>query len=105
VAIVTSPQLIFTGLQLSFGNYLDDAEEAVARLQRNASALASVAAPVVVDAFAYDSASGAAIRKRATVPPSTFTVQTVEGLPGADATAGIEAILAPGIKAAPTTAR
>ncbi|MBE7157185.1 MAG: RidA family protein [Rhodospirillales bacterium] len=98
VARVTDPQLIFTGMQLSFGNFLDDAEEAVSRLQRTAAALAPTAATVQVDAFAYDSASGAALRKRATVPRSTLTVQIVEGLPGADATAGIEAILAAGIK-------
>src|SRR5207248_2408848 len=37
--LVHSHQLVFTGLQLSFGSYLDDAHEAFVRLQRAASAL------------------------------------------------------------------
>ncbi len=101
--LVSSPKLIFTGLQLTFGNFLDDAQEAVLRLQRAASALQAVEAPVEIDAFALDASAGSAVRKKMTaVPPSTFTVQTVEGLPALDATAGIEAILAPNV-AAPVT--
>src|SRR5579884_449634 len=52
--LVNSPKLVFTGLQLTFGNFLDDAQEAVVRLQRAASALQPVEAPVEVNAFALD---------------------------------------------------
>jgi enamine deaminase RidA (YjgF/YER057c/UK114 family) len=101
--LVSSPKLVFTGLQLTFGNFLDDAQEAVVRLQRAASALQPVEAPVEINAFALDAAAGSAVRKKMTaVPLSTFTVQTIEGLPAMDATAGIEAILAPNV-AAPVT--
>lgn len=93
--LVNSHRLIFTGLQLTFGNYLDDAHEAFARLQRAASALEGVEAPVEVNAFSLDPYAGSALRKTTSVPLSTFTVQTVEGLPGIDAAAGIEAVLAP----------
>jgi enamine deaminase RidA (YjgF/YER057c/UK114 family) len=94
-SLVNSHRLIFTGLQLTFGNYLDDAHEAFARLQRAASALEGVQAPVEVNAFSLDPYAGSALRKTTSVPLSTFTVQTVEGLPGVDAAAGIEAVLAP----------
>ena len=101
--LVNSPKLVFTGLQLTFGNFLDDAEEAVLRLQRSATAVDPVEAPVEVNAFALDASAGSAVRKKMTaVPLSTFTVQTIEGLPSIDATAGIEAILAPSV-AAPVT--
>ncbi len=97
--LVNSPKLVFTGLQLTFGNFLDDAQEAVLRLQRAASALQPVEAPVQVNAFVLDAYGGSAIRKMTAVPLSTFTVQTIEGLPAVDATAGIEAILAPNVTA------
>ncbi len=100
--LVNSHRLIFTGLQLTFGNYLDDAHEAFARLQRAAASLEAVEAPVEVNAFSLDSYAGSALRKTTSVPLSTFTVQTVEGLPGVDASAGIEAVLAPRV-AAPVT--
>lgn len=93
--LVNSRQLLFTGLQLTFGNYLDDAHEAFARLQRAASAVEPVEAAVEVNAFALDSYAGSALRKTTSVPASTFTVQPVEGLPAIDASAGIEAVLAP----------
>jgi enamine deaminase RidA (YjgF/YER057c/UK114 family) len=96
--LVSSPKLVFTGLQLSFGNFLDDAQEAVVRLQRAAKAVDAVEAPVEVNAFALDASAASAVRKKMTaVPLSTFTVQTVEGLPSIDATAGIEAVMAPGL--------
>ena len=94
---VTSRELVFTGLQLSFGSYLDDAHEAVMRLQRAASAFGAVSAPVQVNVFALDAPAGSALRKTTSVPLSIFTVQTVEGMPAMDATAGVEAIFAPGI--------
>jgi enamine deaminase RidA (YjgF/YER057c/UK114 family) len=92
---VHTPQLVFTGLQLTFGSFLDDAHEAVSRLQRAASALQAVEAPVEFNAFSIDQYAGSAIRRNVSVPPSTFTVQRIEGLPAIDASAGIEAVLAP----------
>ena len=104
-ALVNSPKLVFTGLQLTFGNFLDDAQEAVVRLQRAASALQAVEAPVEVNAFALDAYAGSAVRKMTAAPLSTFTVQNIEGLPSVDATAGIEAILAPNVSAPVTVAQ
>ena len=95
--LVTSHRLVFTGLQLTFGSYLDDAHEAFARLQRAASALQAVEAPVEVNAFSLDASAGSALRKSTSVPASVFTVQTVEGLPSVDASAGIEAVMAPNV--------
>lgn len=98
-ALVTSQRLVFTGLQLTFGSYLDDAHEAFARLQRAASALQPVEAPVEVNAFSLNAYAGSALRKTTSVPASIFTVQTVEGLPSIDASAGIEAVMAPDVPA------
>ena len=98
--LVRSPQLIFTGMQLTFGNYLDDAHEAFSRLQRTAAALRPVETPVQVNAFAIDPYSASALKKTVSLPSATFTVQTIEGLPAIDATAGIEAVLAPNVEAA-----
>jgi hypothetical protein len=103
--LVNSPKLVFTGLQLTFGNFLDDAQEAVLRLQRSASALQPVEAPVEINAFVLDAYGGSALRKMTAAPLSTFTVQTIEGLPAIDATAGIEAILAPNVNAPVTVAQ
>jgi hypothetical protein len=97
VTLVHTPQLIFTGLQLSFGSFLDDAHEAFVRLQRTASSLQPVAAPVEVNAFSLDAYASSALRKMTSFPPSAFTAQTVEGLPAIDASGGLEAILAPGV--------
>jgi hypothetical protein len=97
--IVHSDRLVFTGLQLTFGNYLDDAQEAFERLRQAAAAVEEVEAPVQVNAFSPDPASMAALRKMTNVPLSVFTLQPVEGLPGVDASAGVEEVLAPGIAA------
>jgi hypothetical protein len=97
--LVTSQRLVFTGLQLTFGAYLDDAHEAFARLERAASALQPVEAPVEVNAFSLNAYAGSALRKSTSIPASVFTVQTVEGLPSIDASAGIEAVLAPNVSA------
>ena len=96
-ALVTAPQLVFTGLQLSFGSFLDDAHEAFFRLERAASSTAAVQSPVEVNVFSVEASGGSALRKMTAVPPSTFTVQTIEGLPAVDASAGLEAILAPDV--------
>jgi len=98
-AVVHADRLVFTGLQLSFGDYLDDAQEAFQRLHRAASAINAVDAPVQVNAFSPDPSSMAALRKTTRVPLSIFTVQPVEALPGADASAGVEEVLAPGVAA------
>jgi hypothetical protein len=97
-ALVGAKQLVITGLQLSFGSFLDDAHEAFVRLQHSAMALDTVEAPVEVNVFSLDPTGGSALRKTTSVPASTFTVQTIEGLPSVDATAGIEAILAPDVQ-------
>ncbi len=94
IALVNTPRLVFTGLQLTFGNYLDDAREAFSRLQRTVSAVEPGDEPVKVDAFSLDETASAALRKTTSLSPSTFTVQTVEGLPAVDASSGIEAVLA-----------
>jgi hypothetical protein len=100
VTLVHSPQLIFTGLQLSFGNYLDDAEQAFKRLARAAAALQPVETPVQVDGFALDASAAAALRKTISLAPGTFSIHGVEGLPSVDASAGIEAVLAPNVQSA-----
>jgi enamine deaminase RidA (YjgF/YER057c/UK114 family) len=101
--LVNARQLVFTGLQLTFGSFLDDAHEAFARLERAASSVNAIEAPVEVNAFSLDPYSGSALRKSTSVPASTFTIQTVEGLPAMDASAGIEAVLAPNVQS-PITA-
>lgn len=96
--LVASHRLVFTGLQLTFGAYLDDAHEAFSRLQRAASALQPIETPVEVNAFPLDASAGSALLKTTSVPPSVFTVQIVEGLPSIDASAGIEAVMAPDVQ-------
>lgn len=98
--LVHSAQLVFTGLQLSFGNYLDDGQQAFQRLQRAANALQPVETAVQVDGYALDSSSAAALVKTISLAPGTFSIHGVEGLPGVDASGGIEAILAPNVQAA-----
>ena len=93
--LVNSPQLVFTGLQLTFGSFLDDAHESFSRLQRVASAVAPDEAAVEVNAFSINVYASSALQKSAAVPPSTFTSQTIEGLPAVDASGGLEAVLAP----------
>jgi hypothetical protein len=89
---------VFTGLQLTFGSFLDDAHEAFTRLERVTAAVQPVEAPVQVNASSLDASSGSALRKTTSVPASIFTVQQVEGLPAIDASAGIEAVLAPNVQ-------
>ncbi|MGA8028662.1 MAG: hypothetical protein WB992_16075 [Bryobacteraceae bacterium] len=103
--LVDSHRLVFTGLQLSFGSYLDDAHEAFIRLERVASALDAVETPVEINAFSLDAYGGSALRKSTSVPASAFTVQTVEGLPAVDASAGIEAVLAPNVRSPVTVSQ
>lgn len=105
VALVDSPQLVFTGLQLSFGNYLDDAHEAFARLKRAASSVRPEEGPVAMNVFALDGYAASALLEAHAAPPAIFTVQTVEGLPAIDASAGIEAVFAPKVPPPPPFGR
>jgi enamine deaminase RidA (YjgF/YER057c/UK114 family) len=93
--LVNSHELVFTGLQLTFGSFLDDAHESFSRLQRVATAVAAEEVPVEVNAFSINAYAGSALQKSTAVPPSTFTAQTVEGLTSVDASGGLEAVLAP----------
>lgn len=97
-ALVNTDRLIFTGIQLTFGDYLDDASVAYNRLERAARALAPVTTPVVVNVFSLDASTASALRKTLHFPLSTFTVQPIEGLPAIDASAGIEAVLAANVE-------
>jgi enamine deaminase RidA (YjgF/YER057c/UK114 family) len=100
VAFVTSPQIVFTGLQLSFGAYLDDADSALSRMQRDVQTVhADVRNTVLMNAFSLDPAAASAIEERMpkfNFPQNTLTVQPVQGLPSLDASLGLEAVLAPG---------
>ena len=90
---------MFTGMQLSFGTYLDDATSALSRLQREVSAVhADLRQAALVDAFSLSPAAASALRKTMpnfNLPPGILTVQPVEGLPSLDAALGVEVILAP----------
>jgi enamine deaminase RidA (YjgF/YER057c/UK114 family) len=100
VAFVTSPQIVFTGLQLSFGAYLDDADSALSRMQRDVQTVhADVRNTVLMNAFSLDPSAASAIEERMPkfhFPQNTLTVQPVQGLPSLDASLGLEAVLAPG---------
>jgi len=99
--LVSAKRLVFTGLQLCFGSFLDDAQEANERLRRAANAVGGnistetfANAAVQINAFSLTPAAGSALRKTTSFPASTFTVLPVEGLTAIDATAGIDAVLA-----------
>lgn len=100
VFFVTSPQVVFTGMQLSFGTFLDDANSALSRLQRDLNAVhARIGDAVMLNAFSLSPAATSALRKtmpKFDVPVETLTVEPVEGLPSLDAALGMEAILVPG---------
>jgi hypothetical protein len=93
--LVSTRRLIFTGMQLTFGSFLDDAQESFQRLQRAAKAFGSTDVAVEVNAYSLNAYAGSALRKMTSFTQDTFTLQRVEGLPAIDASAGIEAILAP----------
>ena len=100
VAFVTGPQIVFTGLQLSFGAYLDDADSALSRMQHDVQTVhADVRNTVLMNAFSIDPAAASAIEERMSkfnFPQNTLAVQPVQGLPSLDASLGLEAVLAPG---------
>jgi enamine deaminase RidA (YjgF/YER057c/UK114 family) len=99
VSFVTSPQLVFTGLQLSFGTYLADADSALSRLSRDVEPLhAEIRNAVTVNAFSLNPAATSALQKtmsKFNLAPQALTIQPVEGLPSLDAALGMEAVLAP----------
>jgi enamine deaminase RidA (YjgF/YER057c/UK114 family) len=99
IAIVTAPQVVFTGLQLSFGTFLDDADSALSRLSRDAEAVhADLRSAVSFNAFSLSPAAVSALQKTMTkfnLPANALTVQPVEGLPSLDAALGMEAVLVP----------
>lgn len=94
-ALVSARRLIFTGMQLTFGSFLDDAQQSFQRLRHAARAFGPTATAVEVNAYSLNAYAGSALRKTTSFPPDTFTLQRVEGLPAIDASAGIEAILTP----------
>jgi hypothetical protein len=99
VALVTSPDIVFTGLQLSFGTYLADADSALSHLQRDiASVHADVRDLVLINAFSVNPAAVSALEKtlpKFNLPRAALSVQPVEGLPSLDAALGMEAVFAP----------
>ena len=97
--LVSARRLIFTGMQLTFGSFLDDAQQSFQRLERAAKALGATEVAVEVNAFSLNVYAGSALRKTTSFPASTFTIQRVEGLPAVDASAGVEAVLAPDVQA------
>jgi hypothetical protein len=96
-SIVNSGSVVFTGLQLSFGTYLDDADSALSRLRHDAQAVhGDIRNPLTLNAFSLDPAAASAIEKtlpKYDMPARSLTIQTVEGLPSLDAALGIEAVL------------
>lgn len=99
ISFVTTPRVVFTGMQLSFGTFLDDANSALSRLQRDlATVHARISDAVMLNAFSLSPAATSALRKtmpKFDVPSNTLTVEAVEGLPSLDAALGMEAILVP----------
>lgn len=99
--LVSAKRLVFTGLQLCFGSFLDDAQEAHERLRKAASVVGGAAeaeifanSAIQINAYSLTPAAGSALRKKTSFPATTFTVLPVEGLTSIDATAGIDAVLA-----------
>ncbi len=101
--LVSARRLVFTGMQLTFGSFLDDAQQSFQRLERAAKALGATEVAVEVNAFSLNVYAGSALRKTTSFPASTFTIQRVEGLPAVDASAGVEAVLAPDVQAPTAT--
>jgi enamine deaminase RidA (YjgF/YER057c/UK114 family) len=89
-------QAVFTGVQLGFGPYLDDAMAALDRLRKNAAAASALFDEVaVINVYSLSPEASSALRKTALkfqVPVEALSFQPVEGLPSPDAALGIEAI-------------
>jgi len=90
-------RVVFTGLQLGFGNYLDDAALALDRLRKNAASVNGLWDSMAsLDVYSLSGEASSALRKTASkfsVPDSAITIEPVEGLPSHDAAFGIEAIM------------
>jgi hypothetical protein len=99
VFLVPGSQVVFTGLQLSFGTYLDDANSALSRLARDLESVhVDIRDAVSINAFSLNPAAVSALQKtmpKFDIRPDTLTIQPVEGLPSLDAALGMEAVLAP----------
>ena len=90
-------RLVFTGLQLAFGGYLDDANSALNNLRRFSEAASGNFGQIAsLDVYSLSGEATSALRKTASkfdVPGSTITIQQIEGLPSLDAAFGMEAIM------------
>jgi len=90
-------RLVFTGLQLAFGGYLDDANSALKNLRKFSEAASGNFGQIAsLDVYSLSGEATSALRKTASkfdVPGSTITVQQIEGLPSLDAALGMEAIM------------
>jgi len=90
-------RVVFTGLQLGFGNYLDDAALALDRLRKNAARVNGLWDSMAsLDVYSLSGEASSALRKTASkfsVPDRAITIEPVEGLPSNDASFGMEAIM------------
>lgn len=90
-------RLVFTGLQLAFGGYLDDANSALRNLRKFSEAASGNFGQIAsLDVYSLSGEATSALRKTASkfdVPGSTITIQQIEGLPSLDAALGMEAIM------------
>jgi enamine deaminase RidA (YjgF/YER057c/UK114 family) len=90
-------RLVFTGLQLAFGGYLDDASSALKNLRKFSEAASGNFGQIaLLDVYSLSGEATSALRKTASkfdVPGSTITIQQIEGLPSLDAALGMEAIM------------
>ncbi len=90
-------RLVFTGLQLAFGGYLDDANSALKNLRKFSEAASGNFGQIaLLDVYSLSGEATAALRKTAPkfdVPGSTITIEQIEGLPSLDAALGMDAIM------------
>jgi len=90
-------RLVFTGLQLAFGGYLDDANSALKNLRKFSEAASGNFGQIaLLDVYSLSGEATSALRKTVSqfdVPGSTITIQQIEGLPSLDAALGMEAIM------------
>ncbi len=90
-------RLVFTGLQLAFGGYLDDANSALRNLRKFSEAASGNFSQIAsLDVYSLSGEATSALRKTASkfdVPGNAITIQQIEGLPSVDAALGMEAIM------------
>jgi enamine deaminase RidA (YjgF/YER057c/UK114 family) len=90
-------RLVFTGLQLAFGGYLDDANSALKNLRKFSEAASGNFSQIAsLDVYSLSGEATSALRKTASkfdVPGNAITIQQIEGLPSVDAALGMEAIM------------